>query len=169
MKSFTCRLSRITRRPRLVTYAVIVACSSFALGCSLAKSYAPQKPFPIGDYQYTSYDDKGDKVVQGRISITSSEVVRIGSEQKTQLKGNWELKKLGSQDHIGMQEGKGDLIGTLDNSQIIIDLNPGTADANVVLQGKADVKGFRGTWSFNGYAGSLAKGKFEAIKQNRNE
>jgi hypothetical protein len=169
MKSFTCKLFRIGRQSRLVPYAVILVCNSFTFACSQAKSSAPQKPFPIGDYQYISYDDKGDKVVQGRISITSSEVIRIGSEQKTQLKGNWELKKIGRQEHIGMQEGKGDLIGMLDNSEINIDLNPGMSDANVVLKGKADGKGFHGTWSFNGYAGSLAKGKFEAIKQEKAE
>jgi len=135
-----------------------------ALGCSVARTSVTQKPFPVGDYQYTNYDDKGNKIVQGRISITTSEVRRIGSEEKTQLKGNWELKKIGNQEHIGLQEGKGDLIGTLENSEIYLDLNPGTADANVVLQGKADTKGFHGAWSFNGYAGPLAKGTFAAIK-----
>jgi len=145
-------------------YALVLVFSSLALACYVANSSQAQKPFPVGDYRYTSYDDKGDKVVEGQISITSSEKQRIGAEEKTQLKGHWEFKKVGNQEHIGLQEGKGDLIGTLDNSQIYLDLNPGTADANVVLQGKGDAKGFRGTWSFNGYAGPLAKGKFEAIK-----
>lgn len=142
---------------------LILACSIFA--CSIAKTSDQAKPFPLGDYDYTSYDGKGDKVVQGRISITSSELRRIGSEQQTQLKGNWELKKVGNQEHIGLQEGKGELIGSIDKDEIYLNLNPNISDANVVLRGKIEGKRFHGTWSFIGYAGPTIKGTFEALKQ----
>jgi hypothetical protein len=94
-------------------------CGCCIVACSIAKTSDQSKPFPLGDYEYTSYDEKGDKVVQGRISITSSELRRIGSEQTTQLKGNWELKKVGNQEHIGLQEGKGELIGSLDRARLL--------------------------------------------------
>jgi len=138
---------------------------ALALGCSVARTSVTEKPFPVGDYQYTSYDGKGDKVVEGRISITSSEVRRIGSAEQTQLKGDWELKKVGPQEHIGMQEGKGDLIGSLDKGELYLNLNPNISDANVILQGKIEGQRFHGTWSFNGYAGAVSKGTFEARKQ----
>jgi hypothetical protein len=138
---------------------------TLALGCSVARTSVTEKPFPVGDYKYASYDDKGDKVVEGRISITSSEVRRIGSEEQTQLKGNWELKKVGTQEHIGMQEGKGELIGSLDKGEIYLNLNPNISDANVILQGKIEGKQFHGTWAVKGYAGVVSQGTFEAIKQ----
>ena len=135
------------------------------VACSIAKTSDQSKPFPLGDYDYTSYDGKGDKVVQGRISITSSELRRIGSEQTTQLKGNWELKKVGNQEHIGLQEGKGELIGSIDKGEIYLNLNPNISDANVVLRGKIEGKRFHGTWSFIGYAGPTIKGTFEAFRK----
>jgi hypothetical protein len=141
---------------------VLISC---ALACSIAKPVDSRKP-PLGDYQYTSYDDKGDKVVEGRISITSSELKRIQSGEVTQLKGNWELKKVGKQQPIGDQNGKGDLIGSIDKSgEIYLDLNPNLNDANVVLRGKLEGKRFHGTWSFIGHAGPVIKGTFEAIRQ----
>jgi hypothetical protein len=135
------------------------------VACSVARTADGAKPFPVGDYDYTSYDEKGDKVVQGIISITSSELRRIGSEQKTQLKGNWDLKKIGKQEKIGNQEGTGALIGSIENGEIYLDLNPNMSDANVVLRGKIDGKRFHGTWSFNGYAGPISKGTFEAVRK----
>ena len=151
---------------RIVILVVsILGLGAGAFACSIAMTSTPDKPFPIGDYDYMSYDEKGDKVVEGRISITSSEPRRIGSEETTQLKGDWELKKVGKQEHIGNQVGKGDLIGTLDKGEIYLDLNPNISDANVLLRGKIGGKRFHGTWSFNGYAGPTIKGTFEAIKR----
>jgi len=147
-------------RPKFLLLAL--ACGAFA--CSIAKPVDSRKP-PLGDYQYTSYDEKGDKVVEGRISITSSELRRIQSEEVTQLKGNWELKKVGKQQPIGDQDGKGDLIGSIENGEIYLNLNPNVSDVNVVLRGKLDGKRFHGTWSFNGYAGPVIKGTFEAIRK----
>lgn len=146
-------------------YAFMFSFGCCVLACSIAKTSDQSKPFPLGDYEYTSYDEKGDKVVQGRISITSSELRRIGSEQSTQLKGNWDLKKVGNQEHIGNQEGKGELVGSIDKGEIYLNLNPNISDANVVLRGKIEGKRFHGTWSFIGYAGPTIKGKFEAFKK----
>lgn len=146
----------------LLTVILFAVCS---IGCSIAKTAAPAKPFPVGDYDYTSYDEKGAKVVEGRISITSSEVVRIGAENQTHLKGNWDLKKVGNQERIGEQVGKGELVGSIIQGEIYLDLNPNMNDANVLLRGKIEGKRFHGTWSFNGYAGPLIKGTFEATRK----
>src|SRR5215510_3301690 len=152
---------------KIALLGLTLAFGGYVLACSTAKPLAQTKPSPLGDYDYTSFDEKGDKVVQGRISITSSEPRRIGSEVSTQLKGDWELKKVGKQERIGMQEGKGELIGSIDKDtgEIYLDLNPNISDANVVLRGKIEGKRFHGTWSFNGYAGPVTKGTFEAVKK----
>jgi hypothetical protein len=138
--------------------------SGYILG-TVARPIAPSTPSEIGDYQYTSYDEKGKKVVEGRISITSSERRRNDAEETTELKGNWELKKVGKQKTIGAQEGTGELIGSDDNSEIYLNLNPHHSDANVILRGKIEGQRFHGTWSFNGFAGPIIKGTFEATKK----
>jgi len=147
------------------TYLIILTCACYVLACSIAKTSDQPKPFPLGDYDYTSYDEHGDKVVQGRISITSSEKRRIGAEETTQLKGNWELKKVGKQERIGLQEGKGELVGSLDKGEIYLNLNPNISDANVYLNGKIEGKRFHGTWTFSGYTGPVTKGTFEAVRK----
>jgi len=147
------------------TYLIILTLSCYALACSSPVKVEQDKPFPVGDYQYTSYDDKGDKVVEGRLSITSVEKRRVGSEEQTQIKGNWELKKAGKQERIGGQVGSGELIGSILKGEIYIDLNPNMSDANVNLRGTIEGKRFHGTWSFDGYAGSLSHGTFEATKK----
>ena len=151
------------RVPILFLFLITLSC--YVLACSIAKPVDAQKPFPLGDYQYTSYDEKGDKVVEGRVSITSTEQRRIGSEESTQLKGNWELKKVGAQETIGGQVGSGDLIATINKNDVDINLNPNISDANVYLRGKIDGKRFHGTWTFSGYAGPVSTGKFEATRK----
>src|SRR4051812_16149086 len=150
---------------RTLTAILCVVICAYVLACSTTRGVDSNKPFPVGDYQYTSFDEKGDKVTEGRISITSSEVRKIYSEETTQLKGNWELKKVGNQERVGLQEGKGDLVGSIDKGVIVINLNPNISDANVYLRGKVEGKRFHGTWSFNGYQGPVTKGTFEATKQ----
>ncbi|HEX3083533.1 MAG TPA: hypothetical protein VHP99_03345 [Pyrinomonadaceae bacterium] len=148
-----------------IVFLLLMMLGGYVLACSVAKPVDAQKPFPLGDYEYTSYDEKGDKVVSGRVSITSTEQRRIGSEESTQLKGNWELKKVGTQETIGDQTGSGDLIGTINKNEVDINLNPNISDANVYLRGKIDGKRFHGTWTFSGYAGPVTSGKFEATRK----
>lgn len=99
---------------------------------------------------------------EGRLSITSVEQRRIGSEESTQIKGNWELRKVGTQEKIGPQEGSGDLIGSIIEGEIYINLNPNISDANVNLRGTIEGKRFYGKWSFDGCAGAISRGTFEA-------
>ena len=49
-----------------------------------------------------------------------------------QLKGNWQLNKVDTQEHLGPQEGSGELIGSIDKGEIDINLNPNISDANVI-------------------------------------
>src|SRR5437899_1498622 len=105
-------------------WLIILALGCYTFACSTPNIIAPTESSPVGDYQYTGYDKKGDKVAEGRLSITLVETRRIRAEEVTQLKGNWQLKKVGTQEHIGPQEGSGELIGSLDKGGIDINLNP---------------------------------------------
>ena len=144
---------------------IILALACYIFACSTPKTSEITGPSVVGDYQYTGYDKKGGKVVEGRLSITSVETKRIRSEEVTQLKGNWQLKKVGTQEHIGAQEGSGELIGSIDKGELDINLNPNISDANVYLHGTIEGRRFHGTWSAKGYAGAISEGTFEAIRK----
>ena len=146
-------------------YLIILTLSCYVLACSLPKAIEQTKPFPVGDYQYTGYDKSRGKIVEGRLSITSVESKRIQSGVMIQIKGNWQLSKVGHQEKIGPQVGSGELIGSITEGEINIDLNPNISDSNVILKGKIEGKRFHGTWSFNGYAGPINQGTFEAIRK----
>ena len=135
------------------------------MACSKSYVIGQAKPFPVGDYQYSGYDKKGTKIVEGRISITSVEKKRIGPEDTIQLKGNWQLNKIGNPERIGGQTGSGDLVGSIIKGQININLNPNISDANVYLRGTIEGRRFHGKWTFSGYAGPISEGPFEAIRK----
>lgn len=149
----------------------LMACS----GLSRTVPKAPTGPTPIiatdpstalvGKYQYASFDDQGVKIIEGRLTIASVEPRRIGNESQTQIKGSWELKEIVHRDRIGEQIGTGDLNGGTIDGEVILDLNPNISDANVVLKGHLNGNRFTGTWSFNGYAGPVTHGTFEAVKK----
>ncbi|HEX8923005.1 MAG TPA: hypothetical protein VF766_16135 [Pyrinomonadaceae bacterium] len=157
------------------TYLMILTLSCYALAsCSTtnsatkptAQNTSEQNSSPLlGDYHYSSYDQKGERVVEGTLSITSVERKRIYADEVTQVKGNWKLEKVGHQERIGSQEGTGELVGSIKDGELIINLNPNIDDANVYLRGRVEGKRYKGSWSFRGYAGTISEGTFEAIKK----
>jgi len=147
------------------TFLIVLTLGCYILACSTARKAEPPKSNLIGDYQYTSYDKQGGKVVEGRLSITSVELKRIRSEEVTQLKGNWQFNRVGSQERIGDQVGSGELVGSIDKGEIWINLNPNISDGNVYLTGKIEDKRFHGAWTVRGYAGTINEGTFEANRK----
>ena len=147
------------------TYLLILTLSSYFLACSTAKPVEQAQSPLIGDYHYVSYDQKGERVVEGTLSIASVERKRINADEVTEVKGTWQLRKVGSQERIGLQEGSGELVGSIIEGELIINLNPNISDANVYLRGKVEGKRYQGRWSFRGYAGTISEGRFEAIKK----
>jgi hypothetical protein len=146
-------------------YLIILALGCYVLACSTPNNIEQKKPFPVGDYQYTGYDESGAKIVEGQLSITSVESRRIQAEESIQLKGNWLLNKVGNQKMIGPQVGSGQLIGSIIKGELYLNLNPNISDSNVILKGTIEGKRFHGTWSFNGYAGAINQGTFEATRK----
>jgi hypothetical protein len=144
---------------------VLVLILVSVVACSKSYVIGQAKPFPVGEYQYSGYDKKGTKIVEGRVSITSVETKRIGSEDTIQIKGNWQLNKIGNPEHIGGQTGTGDLVGSIIKGEIAINLNPNISDANVYLRGTIEGRRFHGKWTFSGYAGPVSEGTFEAIRK----
>ena len=44
-------------------YLMILTFSCYILACSTPKTTEPAKQFPIGDYKYVGYAEKGNRVV----------------------------------------------------------------------------------------------------------
>ena len=150
---------------KIATALLLTMMLAPVLACSKSHGVEQEKPFPVGDYQYNGYDQKGTKIVEGRVSITSVETKRIGKEDTVQLKGNWELKKIGDPERIGGQVGTGNLVGSIINGAVDINLNPNMSDANVYLRGTIEGRRFHGKWVFSGYTGPVTQGTFEAIRK----
>lgn len=141
------------------TYLLVFVLGCYALECSGKKNKNAPQPgtFPLGEYQYTGYDEGGAKVVEGRLSLTALD--------GDKLKGSWELKQIGEPKRIGPQVGSGDLLGTVSGTEVLIDLNPNMNDNNVNLRGTVEGKRYKGSWNYSGFAGSISKGTFEATRQ----
>ena len=129
----------------------------FIWNCSGSKSVQQSKPFPLGEYQYAGFDKKGDKIVEGRLTITSREEDRI--------KGEWQLSKIGNPERIGPQTGTGECIGLITGDSLFINLNPNMVDNSVNLKGKLKDGRYSGTWSYDGVGPGINRGTFEAVKQ----
>jgi len=145
-------------------FLIILTLSCYVLACSSPKNIEQRKPFPVGDYQYTGHVKSG-KIVEGLLSITSVESRRIQSEESIRIKGNWRLSRVGNHEKIGPQVGSGELIGSIIKGEVYINLNPNISDLNVILKGTIEGKRFHGTWRFNGYAGAINQGTFEATRK----
>jgi hypothetical protein len=145
----------------------LIACSSktAASGTNTSARLANPNQSIVGEYHYTGFDDKGMKIIEGRITIASVEPRRIGQETQMQIKGSWDLKEVAHRDRIGLQVGTGNLDGSIINGEVIIDLNPNISDANVYLHGHITDGRYTGTWKFVGYAGPVTQGTFEAVKK----
>jgi hypothetical protein len=134
--------------------AIILLLSLPTAHCSRSNKAQPSL---LGEYQYTGYDKGGNKIVEGRLSIESL--------ASTQIKGNWQLNKIGNPEKLGPQVGKGTFAGEIIEDKVTINLNPEMADNNVSLTGRIDGGNFRGTWSFSGFAGEINRGTFEARRK----
>ena len=110
-----------------------------------------------GIYHYIAKDKNGAVIAEGELEIKSLSA--------TAIDGKWEIKTSAPMAQTGPQNGKGKIAGQLSGNKIMLDLNPGWRDNNVVLNGKIQKGKFSGFWDWNGIAGTMAGGTFEARLQ----
>jgi hypothetical protein len=138
-------------------YLLLFVLGFLIWNCSGARSVQQSKPFPLGEYHYAGFDKKGDKIVEGRLAITSREGDRI--------KGEWQLNKIGNPERIGPQTGSGECRGLIQEDNLFINLNPNMVDNNVNLKGNTKDGRYSGTWSYDGVGPGINRGTFEAVKK----
>jgi hypothetical protein len=110
-------------------------------------------------YHYKGFDTNGALVVEGVLSLSINNTNRV--------EGEWKLHEVKPEKikNLGNQIGSGKLAGQINESKINLDLNPGWADNNVLLNGEVTTTNIFGTWGFYGFAGEIVGGKFEAVKK----
>jgi hypothetical protein len=116
----------------------------------------PPLPGQPSSYSYSGYNSKGTLVVVGSmtLAVTDSQIVI----------GTWALECIAPGEQLGPQTGSGTLRGSIQESRVALNLNPGWVDNNVFLSGTFNKDRFSGTWMWSTFVGSTAEGRFEAIK-----
>lgn len=135
----------------------LVLSIALALVCC-ARSVSGPDP-PGNAYLYKAFSDEGSHLLSGVLEISIS---KSGS-----ISGSWIINWADGADRsedVGPQVGHGTLSGVriegeLD-SDLFINLNPDWADNNVFLHGHQSVTSVSGSWSWTGFAGPLASGRF---------
>ncbi len=111
---------------------------------------------PPGSYAYFGYDTSSTLIAKGWFIIENQE--------SGEITGRWRLEKTGNSGNFGPQEGEGELLGTLTDTSININLHPNFADNNIILLGKIDKKYIYGKWQWATFAGITNWGNFNAKK-----
>lgn len=124
-----------------------------AVGCN-----SPSGPdaIPAGGYAYTGFDATGAVVVKGWLTLDV--------QDPSQVTGAWHLQPTGNAQALGPQTGDGRLEGRIEGESLIVNLNPGRVDNNVVLAGPLEGARYRGQWMFSGFGGPSNEGTFDAVR-----
>ena len=112
---------------------------------------------PNGAYAYTGYDSTGVKIVRGWIKFDFND--------NTTISGEWELDKIVDPQNIGPQVGSGNIIGSLVNDQLHLNLNPQFIDNNVFLTCPYNDQKLEGHWFYSGFPGIINYGSLVAEKK----
>ncbi len=116
-----------------------------------------------GVYVYQATDSTGTLLLTGTLQILFHD--------DSSVTGSWVIERTPDAEtdtEVGPQVGEGTLQGQLSAEDLVLDLNPGVADANVFLAG-ALVRGspaprLEGDWSYSTLAGAVAAGHFIATR-----
>ena len=135
--------------------AALLACL-FIMACTTSMESAGGLDAP---YEYTARGADGHVLVTGELTFTVTE--------DSVVSGSWSTRWAFGADtttEVGPQVGHGSLAGTLRHGALLVDLTPGNADNNAVLQGTWSGDTVAGTWTWITISGPRTTGTFTAIK-----
>lgn len=130
-------------------------------GRGTCASSPPVGPPPnSASYAHVACNDRDVVVLVGRLNVT---IDPDGS-----VLGAWEVEWARGADPatpVGPQIGRGALAGYRHAGRVAVDLNPGWADNNVLLDGAWGVDVGTGRWTWVGFPGPLAGARFVARRR----
>jgi len=137
-----------------------LALTALVAGCATAPSQKGE--FKGGEFRYTAVSEDGGTAVR------VEGIIRFQVVNQSELRGTWQLSLVqGSPERTGPQIGSGQLRGSVEGSiegtQVHVDLNPQYQDNNVFLEGRVMEAGrIDGYWSFSTLVGPVSSGSFVA-------
>ena len=117
-----------------------ILCLLVFLSISCNKDTSPVSSVPDGAFEYQGFDSSGTQVISGWLKIDFND--------SNALRGAWNLSKIGDPPNIGHQVGEGKLEGSVEDSELWINLNPGVADE---LEGNK----IEGKWHYSIFVGAM--------------
>jgi hypothetical protein len=116
-----------------------------------------------GVYVYHATDSAGTLLLTGTLQMVF--------QDDSSVTGSWGIERepdAGGDSEVGPQIGEGTLQGRLSAEGLVLDLNPGSADNNVLLIGAlvrdAGAPKLAGDWRYSAFAGEVAAGHFTATR-----
>lgn len=111
-----------------------------------------------GVLHYSASSLQGTQLLSGAL--------RLAVHADSTVTGTWQIDWVAGADTtapVGPQVGQGTLSGRqLADGSVQLNLNPFYADNNVFLSATVTVAGLSGDWSWSGFAGPIANGRFQA-------
>jgi hypothetical protein len=111
-----------------------------------------------GVLQYRASSLQGTELLAGTL--------RLAVHADSTVTGTWQIDWVAGADTtapVGPQVGHGTLSGRqIADGSVQLNLNPFYADNNVFLSATVTVAGLSGEWSWSGFAGPIANGRFQA-------
>lgn len=135
---------------------IILLFFCIVISCEKDDSFIGFEPGPSGSFNYQSYDSLGFLIVIGWLKFEHTDSVMI--------EGSWQLNNINNRNDIGPQFGQGELIGSITDSQIWMELNPQFVDHNMHLEGTINDKIIEGKWYWISIRGVTNWGTFKASK-----
>lgn len=139
-----------TRTSAALVIGVIGACS--------ANGIAPRGSLKSAVLHYSAASAQGTPLLTGSL--------RLEAHDDSTVTGTWAIDWVAGADTttpVGPQVGSGAFSGRLyGDGSLAVDLNPLYADNNVVLNAAVTTTGLSGQWTWSGFAGPLASGRFSA-------
>jgi len=140
---------------RIVTIGLL--CGTSLAACS-GGGVEPLRPVQSGALYYRASSAQGVPLLAGRLTLAAH-----GDSTVT---GSWVIAWVAGADTtapVGPQVGSGTLSGRqFADGTVQLNLNPLYADNNVVLSATVGITGLSGVWSWSGFAGPIATGRFQA-------
>jgi hypothetical protein len=126
-------------------------------GCREVTTQVDGKEIPKGAFSYEAYDKSGNLIIFGWLNLQIASNIVVG---------DWDLNEVSDGSAPGPYHGTGKLQGSTNGNYININLNPNYMDNNIFLSGQKNGDVIDGTWTYSGYVGNVASGKFHAVKNN---
>ena len=137
-----------------ISQALLVA---FVVACS-ANGVDPRGSLKSAVLHYSAASAQGVPLLAGSL--------RLAMHDDSTVTGTWTIDWIAGADTtapVGPQVGQGTLSGRqMADGSVQLNLNPFYADNNVFLSATVTVAGLSGVWSWSGFAGPIANGRFQA-------